>query len=66
MKPRQATAYLKGIRAARGHDLRKEPRPPVCPYEHQALANYWRRGFRDYEDNREDAIFFLKCAEGGY
>lgn len=67
MKPRQATAYLKGIRAARGHELRKTQNiAPLCPYEQKCLAESWRRGFSDYFEHREDAMYFLKCANGDY
>jgi len=66
MNPRQATAYLKGIRAARAHDLRGGLKAPVCPYEQQRLANFWRRGFADYSENYEDAMHFLKHANGDY
>lgn len=66
MTPRQATAYLKGIRAARSQELRHEKKAPLCPYEQAGLANSWRRGFADYSDNREDALHFLKCAQGDY
>tara|TARA_Y100001973_G_scaffold106609_1_gene185784 strand:- start:34576 stop:34776 length:201 start_codon:yes stop_codon:yes gene_type:complete len=66
MNPRQATAYLKGIRAARTYDIRSGQKPPVCPYERQSLANYWRRGYSDYFEHYEDAMHFLKHANGDY
>lgn len=64
MKPRQAVAYLKGIRAAKNAQRRHCRRALVNPYEQRVMREYFDKGVRDWEDYPEDCEYFLKQAEG--
>jgi len=64
MKPRQAVAYLKGIRAAKNAQRRCCRRAIVNPYEQEVMRVYFDKGVCDWADYPADCEYFLKQAEG--